>query len=126
MADKKLVKKLDKVHRLYIRKRDAKDGYFRCCSCNTLTLYENGDAGHWINCKWMATRWRDDNVHSQCRPCNRFDEGNGPGYTVFMINKYGQKHVDYLLALKRETAKFTDTELELMIKDYQKRGLQKH
>ena len=37
---------------------------------------------------------------------------------MFMIKKYGQKHVDYLLALKNEPALWSDFELELLIKEY--------
>jgi hypothetical protein len=69
----------------------------------------------------MATRWREDNVHAQCRYCNRFDEGNGPGYTRFMQRTYGDAHVDFLLAIKQQTMKYTDFDLEIMIKDYKER-----
>jgi hypothetical protein len=76
------------------------------------------DAGHFINRRWMATRWREDNVHAQCRSCNRFDEGAGAGYTLFMIDKYGREHVEYLRLIKNETMKFSDFEVDLMLKEY--------
>lgn len=38
-----------------------------------------------------------------------------------MINKYGQKHVEFLRALSKETAGFTDFDGELMLKDYRQR-----
>lgn len=121
MANKKLVKKLDKVFSEYIRKRDSKDGYFKCCSCGKLKPYQQADAGHFINRRWMATRWREDNVYSQCRSCNRFDEGNAVGYTLFMIKKHGQQHVEYLQALKQETMLYSDFDLEMMIRDYKQK-----
>ena len=121
MANKTLVKKLDTVFSVYIRKRDSQDGYFKCCSCGKLKPYLQADAGHFINRKWMATRWREDNVHAQCKSCNRFDEGNAVGYTMFMIRKYGQKHVDYLMAIKQETMLYTDFDLKMMIEEYKQK-----
>ncbi len=115
---KSLVAKLDKVFSQYIRARDSKDGYFVCCSCGRTLPAEQADAGHFINRRHMATRWLETNVHSQCRSDNRFKEGNASGYALFIIRKYGQKHLEYLDALKNETVKYSLGELELMIEDY--------
>lgn len=115
------VKRLDTVFKKWIRMRDCPEGYGNCCSCGKYVLYSETDGGHFINCRWMATRWREDNVHAQCRSCNRFDEGNGPGYMTFMLETYGKDHVDYLRALSREIARFTVPEIELLIIDYRKR-----
>lgn len=113
-----LVKALDKEFSKYIRNRDALNGVFICCSCGQVKLYQQADAGHFINRQWMATRWREDNVHAQCRKCNRFDEGNSAGYALFMIRKYGQAKVEYLEALSRTSPKYSDSELRLMIDEY--------
>lgn len=122
MSDKqKAVKKLDRVFSQFIRKRDTKDGWGKCCSCGKRIAYEKGDCGHFINRRFMATRWREDNSHFQCRRCNRFEEGNGVGYTLFMIDKYGREHVEYLRVLKNETMRFSVGEIELMIKDYKQK-----
>lgn len=40
---------------------------------------------------------------------------------MFMIDKYGKDHVEYLLALKSWQMKYTDFELELLIKEYRKK-----
>lgn len=80
--------------------------------------YEQADAGHFINRRFMATRWREDNVHAQCRYCNRFSEGAGSGYALFILRKYGEKKLEYLDAIKNTTVKWTDSELELLIKEY--------
>ena len=121
MASKTLVKKLDKVFSEYIRLRDSKDGYFICCSCGEYKPYEQADAGHFINRKWMSVRWNETNVNAQCRYCNRFDEGNGVGYTRFMQKKHGDSHIDYLFGIKREPSKWHDFELELLIKEYKEK-----
>lgn len=117
----KTVKKLDVAFSKFIRKRDTDNGYGRCCSCDKLIPYENGDAGHFINRRWYGTRWREDNVHFQCIACNRFDEGNAAGYALFMLGKYGKTHVEFLKAMSHESAKFTVVEMELMIVDYKSR-----
>lgn len=116
---------MDKVFSQYIRLRDTLPGYiepmFICCSCGQMKPYEKADAGHFINRRWMALRWREDNVHAQCSSCNRFDEGNAVGYTLFMIKKYGEAHVEMLMALKNQTTKWTDFELKLLEKEYKQK-----
>jgi len=121
MADKKLVKKLDIIFSKFIRSRDNYNGMFKCCSCGQYKPYEQADCGHFINRRWMATRFREDNCHAQCRSCNRFDEGNAVGYTMFMIDKYGKEHVEYLQAIKNAGYKYTDFELEVLIKEYKQK-----
>ena len=120
-----LVKRLDVHFSKFIRKRDSLagplSGYFRCCSCSQLKPINQADAGHYINRRWMTTRWREDNVHAQCRSCNRFDEGNGSGYSAFMIEKYGTNHMEYLRAVSRETSGFSDFELTMMIAEYKRK-----
>lgn len=115
------VARLDVVFGKFIRRRDTENGYGKCCSCNKIISYRDGDSGHFVNRRWMATRWREDNSHFQCRSCNRFEEGNAAGYALFMLDKYGREHVEYLRALSRETARFTIPEIELLITEYKNR-----
>lgn len=121
MASKSLIKKLDIVFSKYIRLRDSTNGMFICCSCGQMKPYEMADAGHFINRRWMSVRWREDNVHAQCSACNRFDEGNAAGYARFMDKKYGPAHVDSLMALKNAGQKWSDFEVELLIKEYKQK-----
>nr|DAT46555.1 MAG TPA: NinG recombination protein [Caudoviricetes sp.] len=117
MANRALIKKLDRVFSQYIRLRDSHNGVFTCCSCGQLKPYEQADCGHFINRRWMALRYDERNCHAQCRSCNRFDEGNQVGYTRFMLKKYGEDTVDLLESMKIPY-KWTDGELELLIKEY--------
>lgn len=118
MASRQLEKKLDLIFSKYIRLRDSDNGVFFCCSCGALKPFDQGDAGHFINRRWRSVRWHEQNVHMQCRWCNRFNEGNAAGYALFMIKKYGQKRVEYLHGVSKTLAKWQDSELELMIKKY--------
>lgn len=120
MASKPLIKKLDTIFSKYIRLRDSHDGVFVCCSCGQLKPFEQADAGHFINRRWMALRWDERNVHAQCRSCNRFDEGNAVGYTRFMIKTYGEDTVDLLERMKT-SYKWSDGELDILIKDYKQK-----
>lgn len=118
MADRKIEKKLDTVFSKYVRLRDSQNGYFKCCSCKEIKPVSQGDAGHFINRRWRSVRWHEQNVHMQCRWCNRFNEGNAAGYALFMIDKYGQERLEFLNSLSRKTAKWQNWELELLIKKY--------
>ena len=115
---KQLTAKLDKLFSKFIRLRDSSNGFFKCCSCRQLKPYEQADCGHFINRRWMTCRWREDNCHAQCRSCNRFDEGNAVGYTMFMIDKYGKEHVEYLQTIKNTGWKPTEFELQVLIDEY--------
>lgn len=118
--NKKLEASLDKVFSQYIRLRDTRNGVGICCSCGKLTRYEDLDAGHYLNRWHKPTKWREDNVHAQCRKCNSFVNSIG-GYKLFMVNKYGEEHVEYLESLKNSYAGFTDHEIQSMIKEYRKK-----
>lgn len=122
--NKLLVKKLDTAFAKFIRTRDDKGSFFVCCSCSELKPTQQMDAGHWVGRRYLATRWREDNVHGQCRSCNRFNSGNGAGYTLFMINKYGKEHVEYLEGISRQTMKYTDFDGEVLLKDFKKRTIE--
>lgn len=117
MASRAKIRAADRAFSLYIRRRDSKDGVFVCCSCGQMKPFEQADAGHFINRRWMALRYDERNVHAQCSFCNRFDEGNNIGYTRFMIRKYGDETVDLLLSMK-VSYKWTDFELDILIKEW--------
>ena len=121
MASKAKIKALDTVFSKYTRLRDMNDnGYGYCCSCGKSITYSTCDAGHFINRKWMALRWDERNVHAQCRACNRFDEGNNAGYFRFMQRRFGDDTIDLLLS-KKVSHKWTDFELDILIKEYKEK-----
>lgn len=122
MASKTNIRKLDEVFSKFIRARDTNhDGTFVCCSCSRVLPYEQADAGHFINRRFMSLRWDERNVHAQCRSCNRFSEGNSVGYFRFMQRKYGDEVIDLLQAMKNQSQKWSDFELELLIKEYKQK-----
>ena len=110
--------KLDKVFSEYIRKRDTRDGVFKCISCGQILPYEQADCGHYINRKHMSTRFDEMNCNAQCRSCNRFDEGNIQGYRRGLVALYGEQQVTLLESKKHNFRKYSDFEYEVLIKHY--------
>ena len=110
--------KLDKVFSEYIRKRDTRNGVFKCISCGRILPYEQADCGHYINRKHMITRFDEMNCNAQCRSCNRFDEGNIQGYRRGLVTLYGEQQVTLLEAKKHNFRKYSDFEYEVLIKHY--------
>ena len=110
--------KLDKVFSEYIRKRDTRNGVFKCISCGRILPYEQADCGHYINRKHMSTRFDEMNCNAQCRSCNRFDEGNIQGYRRGLVALYGEQQVTLLEAKKHNLRKYSDFEYEVLIKHY--------
>ena len=110
--------KLDKVFSEYIRKRDTRNGVFKCISCGRILPYEQADCGHYINRKHMSTRFDEMNCNAQCISCNRFDEGNIQGYRRGLVALYGEQQVTLLEAKKHNLRKYSDFEYEALIKHY--------
>ena len=110
--------KLDKVFCEYIRKRDTRNGVFKCISCGRILPYEQADCGHYINRKHMSTRFDEMNCNAQCISCNRFDEGNIQGYRRGLVALYGEQQVTLLEAKKHNFRKYSDFEYEVLIKHY--------
>jgi hypothetical protein len=95
----KLKKKLDKLFSEYIRKRDSDwKGNCKCISCNKEAPAFGGSthAGHLFSRRYMATRWDEKNVNSQCAYCNTFLNGNQIKAARGVENKWGEGTVDEL------------------------------
>lgn len=81
----------------YIRKRDAKDGYFVCISCNESKALNKMDAGHYYSKgNHSYLRYNENNVHGQCRKCNSFMSGHLIPYRENLIKKIGIEKVEEL------------------------------
>ena len=66
----------------------------------------------------MSLRFSELNCNSQCRHCNRFQEGNIQDYRKGLIEKIGETKVLLLEATKHITNKISNFELELLTKHY--------
>lgn len=117
-----LVKKLDRVFSLYIRLRDAMpNGYVRCISCGKIKMFSDMDCGHFYSRTHMATRFDEDNCHSECKFCNRFSADHLVGYQTNLIRKIGINRFERLGVKAKSTCHWLDSELEEMIRYYSKK-----
>ena len=76
--NKKLAKaKAIKYFNLYIRRSNSdSNGLSQCVTCGTFKLWTELEAGHFISCRFEATRFDERNCNPQCKKCNRFEYGN--------------------------------------------------
>ena len=111
---KTLVKKLDTVFSIYIRRRYAKDNIAECVTCGKQDHWKNLQAGHFMSRKHYSTRWDEDNVGVQCMACNVYRYGE-----QYKFSKYlGETLSDELLVKSRQVQKFTDADLIDLIELY--------
>ena len=118
ISRKGLVKKLDRVFSLYIRKRYAKNEIVECVTCGTKKHWKEVDAGHFCSRRHYSTRWEPQNVHVQCKSCNGFHAGQNYLMGKYIDNKYGSGTADELITLSRQIKKFTDNDLKDLINKY--------
>ena len=117
----KKIARLDAVFSKYIRRRDCGYKYGRCISCDAVITFDRSDAGHYINRQHMAVRFDENNVHAQCRKCNRFDEGNIQGYRKGLIQRIGEKNTEMLEIKKHNVSHLSEVELDILISLYKQK-----
>jgi hypothetical protein len=111
---KTLVKKLDTIFSIYIRRKNSKDNIAECVTCGKQDHWKNLQAGHFMSRKHYATRWDEDNVGVQCMGCNVYRYGE-----QYKFSKYlGETKADELLVKSRQIQKFTDADLIDLIELY--------
>lgn len=108
---KKLVRKLDAVHSLYIRTRDK-----RCVTCGATQNLTNG---HLFSRQSYSTRWHERNCNGQCSGCNLRHEHDPYPYNSWFIRKFGQGEWDELHREYATPRKFKNHELAEMISHYE-------
>ena len=80
---------------LFIRLRDSSEqGIGRCCTCDKARHWRDTDAGHWITRAKEATLFDEQNVHLQCKGCNRFQGGKPLEHEQHIARKYGRDAVE--------------------------------
>jgi len=111
---KTIVKKLDAIFSIYIRRRYSKDDISECVTCGKQDHWKSLQAGHFMSRKHYSTRWDEENVEVQCMVCNVYRYGE-----QYLFAKYlGENKADKLLIKSRQIKKFTDIELIELIDIY--------
>ena len=105
-----------------VRMKYADDnGMCECVTCGHVGHYTDMDGGHFVSRRHNATLLVEENIHPQCKGCNKFRNGAPDDYALFMIDTYGLDAMRELIALKYQTRKFTDIELLELIAEYKLR-----
>jgi len=113
--------KLWKVFSQFIRLRDVdSSGYGPCITCGRIIHFSKGDAGHGIPRQHKATKFHEQNVALQCKPCNGFEGGKREVYKDQVNNKYGPGTWDKLEVMSRMTCKRDQFEIDVMTGYYKK------
>jgi hypothetical protein len=101
----------------YVRNRDIKEP---CCTCGTTNPNIKYDAGHcFTRAARPDLRFNLHNLHRQCSVnCNQHGSGMRHEYQLFITNKYGPNHFDWLKSyhrpLNEEFPHWTDIEKEII------------
>ena len=74
--------------------------------------------GHFQSRKHYATRWLELNVAVQCVGCNMFKSGEQYIFSKQLDEKYGAGTAEELYIKSKETVKYSNDELQDMIKHY--------
>jgi hypothetical protein len=91
----------------YARLRDERERGLVCCSCSHRDSGQF-DGGHFLPTSgYSAIRYNTNQIHLQCKNCNRFNGGRPKEYRIFMINKYGLEYVEKLEATKNVTRSYS-------------------
>lgn len=108
---------LDKAFSIFIRKRDSWGGsgysearQFQCITCKVVKPYAQADCGHFLGRQYFATRWNPINCASQCRFCNRFNEGLKDKFRESLIQRHGETEILKLEAFHKQGRKPKDFE----------------
>lgn len=101
---KKLIRELDKIVSLIVRKRDG-----RCVVCGKVEGLTNG---HLFSRSNYSTRWDFENCYGQCLGCNMRHEFDPYPYTRWFIGKFGLEKYDELYKKHRTVKKWKDWELQ--------------
>lgn len=112
--NKKLAKeKAIKYFNEFIRIRDKNKQCVTCGSFNS-----DKDAGHFISCRFEATRFDEKNVNGQCVKCNRFLYGNQFEHGVKIDEIHGKGTASSLLMKSKMVCKRDQDDYEYIAEFY--------
>ncbi|WP_213279304.1 recombination protein NinG [Chryseobacterium indologenes] len=92
-----LIETLQKLVNAKVRKRDSKDGYFICISCDELKPVNQMNSGHYFAKEfYKSVRFDLDNMHGQCVRCNKYLSANLIPYRSSLLLKIGEHRLRQL------------------------------
>lgn len=119
VSRKNLIKKLDTVFSLYIRRRHAKNDIAQCYTCGKKDHYKKLQNGHFMSRKSYATRWDETNCQVQCVKCNMFEQGMSYVFGLNLNKQFGEGTAEALLKKSKEILKLSNDEVVSLITKYE-------
>ena len=113
-----LIKKLDVIFSIYIRRKDSINDIAECVTCGKKSHWSKLQNGHWASRRHYSTRWDEQNCNVQCAGCNVFRAGEIYLYTKYLCSQYGENFPEELYIKSQKMVKFTDVDLIEMIEYY--------
>lgn len=97
----------------YVRLKDFSfnGGFCKCVTCGKTGHWKEFDGGHFISRTYTIHKILEENIHPQCKGCNRFAHKCHDDYSMFMIDTYGDEFVRNLIDTKRTVMKYDRQEL---------------
>lgn len=92
-------------------------GMCQCVTCGKRGHYKEMDAGHFVSRTYSKFKLHEENIHPQCKGCNRYASRSIDDYFIFMCDTYGSDAVRQMIETKREIKKWDRIELTDMISD---------
>ena len=113
-----LIKKLDTVFSIYIRRKNSINDIAECVTCGKKSHWSKLQNGHWASRRHYSTRWDEQNCNVQCAGCNVFRAGEIYLYTKYLCSQYGENFPEELYIKSQKIVKFADVDLLEMIDKY--------
>ena len=114
----KLIKKLDSIFSIYIRRKDAVNEIATCFTCSKQDHYKKLQNGHFQSRRHYSTRWDEVNCQVQCAGCNVFKFGEQFLFGQNLDNKFGEGTARRLHIKSQQILKLSDNEIIDMTKTY--------
>ncbi len=115
----KLIKKLDSIFSIYIRRKNAINDIATCFTCGKKDNYKKLQNGHFQSRKHYSTRWDEINCQVQCAGCNVFKYGEQYVFGNRLDKKYGRGTAERLHKKAKHIIKLADFEIIDLINKYE-------
>jgi hypothetical protein len=118
LSRSKLIKKLDSIFSIYIRRKGAINDIAACFTCGKQDHWKKLQNGHFQSRKHYPTRWDEINCQIQCAGCNVFKYGEQYVFGNRLDKKYGRGTAERLHQKAKRIIKLTDFEIIDLINKY--------
>lgn len=115
---KTLVKKLDTIFSIYIRRKNSNQELAECFTCGKQTYWKDLHCGHFQGRRHISTRWDDINCQVQCAGCNTFRGGEQFLFGKNLDLKYGKGTAEKLHIKSKKIMKLSIDDISILITKY--------